>query len=148
MTAEEEQRLRATKVVDVDRGVDVEVSRDIDLSNISFTEVLGLEIRKTWRGGIVRGYANVTDNPVGYGVTYQYAYIDWRVVGYVGSKQETIHRAAVGRDAGALTVVIEGVQAYNRIAVFARLIVDGGSPGTVVSLATAKANAIARMNRT
>jgi hypothetical protein len=139
---------QAQPVRDVDRGVHEERSRDISLSNVSFTEILGVDIRRTWRGGIIRCHAFISENPVGYGITYQYSYVDFRVVGYVGSKQETIHRAAVGQESGTVDVVLEDVQAYNRIGIFARLMVDGGSPGTVVSLADATANAIARFNQT
>lgn len=147
--SDEEHAARATakKVRDVDRGVDEFHSRAVTLSNsLAFTEILGFDTNGTWRGGLVRVAANFVDGAIG--VDYQYAQVEIRVVGLVGSKQETIHRAALGLEAGAIDVAIDDAHQYRRIAVFAVYIVDGQAGAASGSLGTADVSAIARMNRT
>jgi hypothetical protein len=150
MTAEEEQRLRAMKVRDADRGVDAEISRDIDLSNFSFTELAAVNVAPVWRGGVVEVGGSIVDGG-GLGLTYTYSWIDVRIVAYCGSRNVSLHRAAIGQDAGAIQLLIDAPAAYKRIAALARIVIDGKLTNTANFHGQgpkAKAHAIMRFNRT
>lgn len=148
----EEERARATMVVDVDRDIFHKGSREISLQNVVFIELLSAAWDDHWRGGgLVSVDGTITENPAGLGVSYQHSYIEVRVVGSVGSSQHTLARAGLASDAAAFDIVIPPGVAYKRISVLARLVIDGTPgpyPPAPANPPKATASAVLRINST
>jgi hypothetical protein len=156
-------------VRDVNHEIEVIPSRDTNLSPANaddgggsfrklgqnFTEIWNAPVEKDWRGGLIRLDANIQDgDPAldtggnGYGVSYGWSFVEFRVMGYVGSRGEALHRCAVGRFTGAADVMISRVQAYSRIAVTARYVIGGSAGyGGTTNPGTASASAFGRFVR-
>jgi hypothetical protein len=139
--------------VSVPRGIDERTSREVTLTNLEFVEILGVDMDPSWRGGRLRIGGHI-DRISGYLVIFRTIYIDVRVVGFLGSKPESIHRAAFGIQSGSIDLELPATAAYSRISVLARLIVDASPLRTVPLLGpggigkpTATAHAIARFER-
>jgi len=129
--------------------VDEVPSRSITLTNVSFAEILGVDVNPRWRGGSVVVSGLVHDG-TGLPTLYRYALVDVRVVAYQGAVPVTLARGAVGYDAGGLVVVIADVTPYSRISVLARQLVDGGVNATVFAAGqgpVATVGATLRFNR-
>lgn len=115
-------------------GVDEKSSRPIALSLTGFTELLGLDLKPEHRGGLVRVSGQIIDappdggdhsKPAGKGQSYDFAVIDVRIIGMIGSTQFALHRGTIGSEAGPLDYVLSHPSPYKRLQVLARLQVNG-----------------------
>ena len=122
MTGHHQQRGRAP-------AVDASASKPIALTNKSFTEILGLDLKEEHRGGILRVTGQIIDVPPGggegKGITYDFAVIDVRIVGMLGSTSFSLHRGIIGADAGPLDLALPFPSPWKRLQVLARLQING-----------------------
>jgi len=124
-------------------------SRRGQLKALSFSEVLGFDWQPQWRGGILSLSGQVVDNPAGLGSSYEFVYVDFRIVAQVGSGRVTLYRGALGRNAAPLDFVIGREEAYKRLSVLGRMMVDNDptfAPADVVT-PSASLSVRARMER-
>ena len=109
--------------------VDSFASRPMEVT-YEFVEVLGFDLAPDHRGGIVRVTGQIIDVPhgdnahPGKGQSYEFASIDVRIIGLIGSSPTALHRASLGGDAGAVDFVLEHPSPYKRISVLARLLLN------------------------
>jgi hypothetical protein len=115
-------------------GVDEKSSRPIALTNKGFVEILGIDLQPEHRGGLLRVTGQIVDVPpdggdhtksAGKGQTYDFAVIDVRIVGMIGSTPFALQRGTIGSEAGPLDHVLEHPSPYKRIQVLARLQING-----------------------
>lgn len=122
------QRVQDTGGVD-----DKQASTPADLRPTNdWVEVWSTTVADRWRGGLIEVAGAVTEDAANQGVTYQYSYIEFRVIGYTGSAANYLRRGALGGAAGPAQHLLEDVQLYTRLAVEARKIVDG-QPGSTLA---------------
>ena len=107
--------------------VDTFASRSIALSNKGFAEILGFDLKPSHRGGLIRVTGQVVDTTgsTGKGQAYDFALIDVRIIGLIGSTPFALHRGTLGGEAGPLDLVLEHPSPYQRIQVLARLQFNG-----------------------
>jgi hypothetical protein len=116
-----------TLVRDVARGVTVESSRPLVLTN-RFTEAMAFDLKGRWRGGIIFAQGSVEIGPslAAFPSQHHFAAIDVRVVAFVGSAPLTLCRAVLGNDTAPLVLKLEDIEQYTRLVVYARRRIDGG----------------------
>jgi len=93
-----------------------------------------MDLKPEHRGGLLRVTGQILDvppdggdhtKPAGKGQTYDFAVIDVRIVGMIGSTPFALQRGTIGSDAGPLDHVLEHPSPYKRIQVLARLLING-----------------------
>lgn len=152
-----------TGATPADGGVDVYTSKEIRLQNVAFVELLGFDLDPRHRGGVIRVTAQLLQaTGIVPGITphplvefYNFITVDVRIVGFVGATPVAMHRAELGGDASAIDFRVPRDTPYKRIAVMARLMIDGEPtkrygtaflpPGNTPPMATS--GAVARMAR-
>lgn len=136
------QRVQDTGGVD-----DKQASTPSDLRQTGdWIQVWRTSVLDRWRGGLIQVAGSVTEDAAGVGVTYQYSYIEFRILGYTGSAANYLRRGALGGASGPVQHLIDDVQLYTELAVEARKIVDG-QPGSAVAPLVMNAHVIARFIR-
>jgi hypothetical protein len=139
-------------------GEDVRASREVQLQNAAFVELLGVDLQPHHRGGLVRVTGQVVNvvgldgsgNPQGVGVDYDTATIDVRIVGMVGAEETALHRGSLGGDSGSLDYVLPFPSPYKRISIRARFIFNGDPTerlGTTTAIPRVGATAQVRLAR-
>jgi hypothetical protein len=136
------QRVQDTGGID-----DKQASTPADLRQASdWVQVWRTPVLDRWRGGLIEVAGSVTEDAAGVGVTYQYSYVEFRIIGYVGSAANYLRRGALGGASGPAQHLVEEVQLYTEFAVEARKIIDG-QPGSAIAPTVMNAHVIARFIR-
>lgn len=110
-----------------------------------WTEVWQTQMKPEWRGGLLDIQGQIADSDVN-AALYQYATIEFRVVGYTGSSANVLRRGVLGGDAGGVVHVLRPDEQYNRVAVEARKLIDGAI-GSTIEPAEMLISVVGRMRR-
>jgi len=133
----------------VDTGVstDDDAGRNADLSGAQdYQEIWRVEVKPRWRAGVIQIAGNIADDPAGVGVTYQYALIEFRVIGYVGPAQRILRRGVLGGVAGNATHMVEDAHRFTWLSVEARKVMDGAI-GSSIAPSQISASVLSRFVR-
>lgn len=120
------------EVLDVGVSTEDDAGRNTDLSGAQdYQEIWRVEVKPRWRSGVIQIAGNIADDPAGVGVTYQYAAIEFRVIGYVGPAQRILRRGVLGGVAGNATHLVQEADRYTWLSVEARKVMDGAIGSSV-----------------
>lgn len=121
--------------------------RPADLSGaVDYVEIWRVDFEPRWRGGVIQVAGTIADDPAGVGVTYQYAAIEYRILGYVGPTARVLRRGALGGAATTALYQVEDPSRYSVLAVEARKIIDGAT-GSAITPLQIVASVLARFSR-
>ena len=108
-----------------------------------YVEIYRGELKARWRAGVIEILGNIADDPAGVGVTYQYAIIEYRVIGSVGPASRILKRGVLGGQSGNALYLVQLAERYSYLTVEARKVMDGAI-GSSVSPLQMSASVLAR----